>query len=95
MTLKKSLNLTVSPNPTLKERIDELEARIKTRHEDMKLLIAFAIGKKTMPPHYRKAPRYWQRTENDDRRLLNSLRQMRLQIHEWQEEIAKIKEKQR
>ena len=87
MTFKNHLNTAPAIN-LRKERSEELRTSITTRHEDMRLLIAFAIGKKTLPEHYVKAPRYWQRTMEDDKRLMKSLCQLREQIHRWEEELA-------
>ncbi|WP_347251572.1 hypothetical protein [Legionella sp.] len=93
MTLEHHLNTDPAINPD-KVRMDELRANIRTRHEDMKLLIAFAIGKKTLPAHYVNAPRYWQRTHEDDKRLMKSLHQLRAQIHAWEEELSLLQGEQ-
>jgi len=74
------------------KHITELQEKIQLRRSDMKLLIAFAIGEKTLPKRYLSAPKFWERTEEDDKRLLNSLRQLRKQIHGWEQELAMLQE---
>lgn len=74
------------------KRISELQEKIQLRRSDMKLLIAFAIGEKTLPKRYVNAPKFWERTEDDDKRLFNSLRQLREQIHGWEQELALLQE---
>lgn len=82
MKIKKRAKIT-SPQ----KQINALEEKIKLRRNDMKLLIAFAIGEKTLPKRYLNAPKFWERTEEDDKRLLNSLRQLREQIYGWEQEL--------
>lgn len=93
MTLENHMHIDPAINP-IRARMDELRANIRTRHEDMKLLIAFAIGKKTLPGHYVNAPRHWQRTIEDDKRLMNSLHQLRAQIRAWEEELSLLQGEQ-
>ena len=83
-------NTTHETNVSCNKQIKLLKNLIKTRRSDMKLLIAFAIGEKKLPSRYTRNPKYWERTEEDDKRLFWTLRQIREQIHELEQQLASV-----
>jgi hypothetical protein len=68
-------------------RCKEIQETIQLRRKDMKLLIAFAVGEKTLTPQYRVKNAV--RTQQDDKCLLWSLNQLREQIRHLEQELLR------
>lgn len=89
----KNKNVTLNTQITCPtKKIKELETDIYLLRKNMKLLIAFAVGEKTLSRKHERM-NIAERTEVEDKRLLTSLKLLRQQISELKNEISGLKEK--
>lgn len=74
------------------KRHKALQKAIRLRRNDMKLLIAVAVGEKLFPMMCSHSAKFLERSEADDRRFLWTLRQLRDQIRCLEQEASLLKE---